>query len=114
MKMYRPFSLILVLLLCPLLPAQGFAAAARNDDSAAEVKQQLNNVELQVEIQKQELAKQRRRAALMEKKVDCNWTLLNAYKACEDQYSKASADYLKCTGDAKQAYQHCMSAIETE
>ena len=50
----------------------------------------------------------------MEKQVDCNWTLLNAYKACEDNYNKTSAEYAQCTAQAKQVYQQCLSVINTE
>jgi hypothetical protein len=46
--------------------------------------------------------------------VDCNWSLLNTYKSCEEKYNKTSTDYVDCTAQAKQVYQQCLSAIKSE
>ena len=113
-SMLKPSHLFLLLVPVLLLPLQGNAGNTRQDDSTAAVQQQLTNVEQQVEMQKQELEEERKKAAQLEKQVDCNYKLLNGYKDCEEKFDKTSQDYLDCTVQAKQVYNKCLTATTTQ
>lgn len=77
-------------------------------DALAKDKKRLENMQKELEQKKEALEKQKEAVKAMEKKLECNYNLLQAYNACEENQKKDSPKYLKCMEKAKKANSGCM------
>lgn len=77
-------------------------------DNLAKDKKRLENLQLQLEQKKEALEKQKEAVKAMEKKLECNYNMLQAYNACEEKHKKDSPDYAKCMKKAKDVNSGCM------
>jgi len=88
-----------------LLVTSSFAVA----DNLAKDKKRLENMQLELEQKKEALEKQKEAVKAMEKKLECNYNLLQAYNQCEEKNKKNSDEYSKCMKKAKAANPDCGS-----
>lgn len=112
--MQNTIRVLVVLLPVLCWPLVGSAADSNGQMSTEQMEQKLSTVEEQVKQQKEELQQQRDKAAQLEKQVNCNYTLLNGYKACENKFDKTTQEYLDCSLKAKKDYEQCLSAIASK
>lgn len=89
----------------PLLFA--IASNAAFADSLAKDKKRLENLELELEQKQEALDKQKEAVKAMEKKLECNYNLLQAYNQCEEKHEKNSDEYLNCMKKAKTSNDGC-------
>jgi uncharacterized membrane-anchored protein YhcB (DUF1043 family) len=76
-------------------------------DSLAKDKKRLENLQLELEQKTEALDKQKEAVKAMEKKLECNYNLLQAYNQCEEKHEKNSEDYLNCMQKAKTTNDGC-------
>ena len=77
-------------------------------DNLAKDKKRLENLQMELEQKKEALDKQKEAVKAMEKKLECNYNMLQAYNACEEKHKKDSPDYIGCMDKAKKANSGCM------
>jgi len=77
-------------------------------DTLAKDKKRLENLETELDQKKEALEKQKEAVKAMEKKLECNYNLLQAYNACEEKNKKESPEYVGCMQKAKEANAGCM------
>lgn len=77
-------------------------------DNLAKDKKRLDNLQKELELKKEALEKQKEAVQAMEKKLECNYNLLQAYNACEEKHKKDSKEYINCMTKAKKASTGCM------
>ena len=77
-------------------------------DNLAKDKKRLENLQTELEQKKEALEKQKEAVKAMEKKLECNYNMLQAYNACEEKHKKDSPDYVNCMNKAKEANSGCM------
>ena len=78
-------------------------------DTLAKDKKRLENLETELEQKKEALEKQKEAVKAMEKKLECNYNLLQAYNACEENNKKETPEYASCMEKAKKASDGCMN-----
>ena len=76
-------------------------------DNLAKDKKRLENMEVELEQKQEALDKQKEAVKAMEKKLECNYNLLQAYNQCEEKNQKESDEYKKCMQKAKAANSDC-------
>lgn len=76
-------------------------------DNLAKDKKRLENLQVELEQKKEALKKQKDAVKAMEKKLECNYNLLQAYNQCEEKHKKDSDDYVKCMEKAKSSSDGC-------
>ena len=76
-------------------------------DSLAKDKKRLENLQLELEQKQEALDKQKEAVKAMEKKLECNYNLLQAYNQCEEKHEKNSEEYLNCMQKAKTVNTGC-------
>ena len=76
-------------------------------DSLAKDKKRLENLQLELEQKTEALDKQKEAVKAMEKKLECNYNLLQAYNQCEEKHEKNSEDYLNFMQKAKTTNDGC-------
>lgn len=77
-------------------------------DNLAKDKKRLENMQTELDQKKEALEKQKEAVKAMEKKLECNYNLLQAYNACEEKNKKESPGYVSCMKNAKEANAGCM------
>ncbi|WP_455208452.1 hypothetical protein [Kaarinaea lacus] len=77
-------------------------------DNLAKDKKRLENLEMELEQKQEALDKQKEAVKALEKKLECNYNLLQAYNQCEEKHEKNSDEYLKCMQKAKTTNSGCM------
>ena len=96
---------ILALVLTLAMAAPVLAA-----DKSPEYEENLEKLmNLEKQIRDSQSANEDKKAQIkkMEKKVDCNFTLLNAYKSCDESFKKGTDPYWACVKEAKQDFEQC-------
>ena len=78
-------------------------------DNLAKDKKRLENMEMELEQKKEALEKQKEAVKAMEKKLECNYNMLQAYNACEEKHKKETPEYASCMEKAKKANSGCMN-----
>lgn len=76
-------------------------------DNLAKDKKRLENLQMELDQKKEALEKQKEAVKAMEKKLQCNYDLLQAYNQCEENHQKNSDEYVKCMEKAKAANDGC-------
>ena len=89
---------IVLLLICNMASA----------DNLAKDKKRLENLQMELDQKKEALEKQKEAVKAMEKKLECNYNMLQAYNACEEKHKKESKEYAGCMDKAKKANAGCM------
>lgn len=77
-------------------------------DTLTKDKKRLENLQTELEQKKEALEKQKEAVKAMEKKLECNYNMLQAYNACEEKNKKDSPEYSSCMTKAKEANAGCM------
>lgn len=77
-------------------------------DNLAKDKKTLENMQKELEQKKEAMEKQKEAVKAMEKKLECNYNLLQSYNMCEEKHKKDSKDYVNCMTKAKEAGKGCM------
>lgn len=78
-------------------------------DNLAKDKKRLENLQTELDQKKEALEKQKEAVKAMEKKLECNYNMLQAYNACEEKHKKDPPDYVNCMNKAKEANAGCMN-----
>lgn len=104
-------TLSCVLLMALALTPVELVFAEQGDAKQEQTREQLRNIEQQLKQQGIELEQQKNRAAQMEKKVECNWALLQSYQRCQEEFDRTVAQQLSCTDEAKTVYVQCMANV---
>jgi len=78
-------------------------------DNLAKDKSRLENMQIELQQKKEALDKQKEAVKAMEKKLECNYNLLQSYNQCEEKNKKDSEEYKKCMQKAKAASPDCNS-----
>ena len=89
---------IILILFC------GIASA----DNMAKDQKRLENMQKDLEHKKEALEKQQEAVKAMEKKLECNYNMLQAYNQCEEDHKKNSDEYAGCMKKAKEVNSGCM------
>jgi hypothetical protein len=76
-------------------------------DNTAKDQSRLENLKKELEQKQESLDKQKKAVKALEKKLECNYNLLQAYNQCEEKHEKNSDDYLKCMEKAKTSNAGC-------
>ena len=63
-------------------------------DTLAKDKKRLENLQVELEQKKEALQKQKAAVKAMEKKLECNYNLLQSYNQCEEKHQKDSDEYV--------------------
>jgi septal ring factor EnvC (AmiA/AmiB activator) len=95
MKYLLPFVLVIT-------------ASAAVADNLAKDKKTLENLQMELEQKQEALDKQKKAVKALEKKLECNYNLLQAYNQCEEKHEKNSEEYPKCMEKAKTSNAGCM------
>ena len=77
-------------------------------DTLAKDKKRLENLQMELEQKKEALEKQKKAVTAMEKKLECNYNMLQAYNSCEEKHKKNSKEYVGCMEKAQKANAGCM------
>jgi len=77
-------------------------------DGLAKDKKTLENLQMELEQKQEALDKQKKAVKALEKKLECNYNLLQSYNQCEEKHEKNSEEYLKCMEKAKTSNAGCM------
>lgn len=77
-------------------------------DNTAKDKSRLENLKKELEQKQESLGKQKEAVKALEKKLECNYNLLQAYNQCEEKHEKNSDDYPKCMEKAKTSNAGCL------
>ena len=109
--MHYRTAILLILILPPIaLAAQ---AAAQNDPSQS--KNSLEKQKLKLEALRKSLnqASQQRnehsaRLESLKHRLDCNWSLIQAYEGCEARHQNAPDEQLRCKQQAKRDATACL------
>ena len=78
-------------------------------DNLAKDKKRLENLQVELEQKKEALQKQKEAVKAMEKKLECNYNLLQAYNQCEEKHQKDSDEYVSCMEKAKSSSDGCQN-----
>lgn len=87
--------------------SQSSVFAADKSPEYEENLEKLMNIEKQIRENQTQNDEKKEQIKKMEKKVDCNFTLLNAYKSCDESFKKGSDPYWACIKEAKQNFEQC-------
>ena len=84
-----------------------YAAESANTPDYEKNLEQLMNVEKQIRDQQASNDERKDQIKKMEKKVDCNFNLLNGYKSCDESFKKGTDQYWACIKEAKKDFEQC-------
>ncbi|HEY5601974.1 MAG TPA: hypothetical protein VIM41_02595 [Gammaproteobacteria bacterium] len=76
-------------------------------DNLQKDQQRLDNLQKDLDQKQDALDKQKKAVKALEKKLECNYNLLQAYNLCEEKHKKDSPDYPKCMEKAKTSNAGC-------
>lgn len=100
-------SVVLVLAVAQISPVFANDEAKKQEQT----REQLRNIERQLEVQNAELEQQKKRAVLLEKQVECNWALLQSYQRCQEEFDRTAEQQVNCTSEAKSIYRQCLDKL---
>ncbi|MDH5327256.1 MAG: hypothetical protein OEZ68_05530 [Gammaproteobacteria bacterium] len=90
-----------------MVAAPASAADSANSPEYEKNLEQLMKVEKQIREEQTSNEQKKEQIKKMEKKVDCNFNLLNAYKSCDESFKKGTDPYWACIKEAKKDFEQC-------
>ena len=75
---------------------------------AADDEKKLDELLNQIKQQSQTIEMQKKDIEVMEKKLECNYNLLQSYNQCEEKHEKNSDGYVNCMKKAKSDGSACL------
>jgi lipid A disaccharide synthetase len=91
-----------------------FTAATAVANELGELKQQQQRLQqLLDEINQSEQQRQRQKDAMarLQKQLECNWSLIQAYESCEQNHQDDPQQLLQCTQEAKAQAAKCLAPL---
>ena len=89
--------------------------ALANDAENKELKEQqlkLQQILEEIGETRENRVKQRAQLENLNRKMQCNWTLIQAYDACDNEYKEQKQEQLNCTKQAKEKAKECLSELD--
>jgi hypothetical protein len=86
-------------------------AAATNAEPAKD-QQQLQSVLKKLDQATKQRQQQQTRVEELSRRLECNWTLIRAYKVCGELHGDDPAGHLQCSEKAKQNAARCLEEVE--
>lgn len=105
----------LFIILGTLLLTTPTSIAWANDaenDALKEQQQKLQQILEEIGASRDQRAEQRVQLEKLNRKMQCNWTLIQAYDACDKEFKEQKEKQLSCTQQAKEKARECLSEID--
>lgn len=109
MRLISPTIFPSLLVLSCLLTTISQAAAPSAEQ--ADDQQQLQSVLKKLDQAAKQRQQQQTQVEEMSRRLECNWTLIRAYKVCGKLHKGDPAGHLQCSTNAKQNAVRCLEAI---
>ena len=109
-KKLKPQGILIVL--GTLILATSASIALANDTENKELKEQqlkLQQILEEIGETREKRVKQRAQLEKLNHKMQCNWTLIQAYDACDKKFNEQKQEQLNCTQQAKEKAKECLS-----
>ena len=109
-KKLKPLGTIIVLGV--LMLATPISIALANDAENKELKEQqlkLQRILEEIGDTREQRVKQRAQLEKLNHKMQCNWSLIQAYDACDKEFKEHKQEQLNCTQQAKEKAKECLS-----
>ena len=91
-----------------------FAVADESDSSdVVEQQQKLQQLLGKIGEAQEKRAEQRAILEILNKKMECNWSLIQDYGACDKKYEENKLEHLNCATKAKEKARDCLDKIST-
>lgn len=97
-----PINSVMVGLIALLIPTLLFSAPADDQKKLEELVNQIKEQSETIEMQKKDIE-------AMEKRLECNYNLLQSYNKCEEKHEKSSDSYVNCMKKAKSDGGSCLN-----
>jgi len=88
----------------------GFSGVTYSAGSESQAREQLMEIEEQLELQTENIKQQKTSIKSMEQSLECTYNLLQNYNVCEEEHEKNSEDYISCMGKAKSQNTTCLGS----
>ena len=87
-------------------------AADEISDELEEQKQKLQQILDEIGNVREQRTEQRALLEKLNQKMQCNWSLIQDYDACDKKYKEQKQEQLDCTQKAKEKAAKCLSEID--
>jgi hypothetical protein len=106
-----PFRFIILLFLL-FSSAISVAQTSPNTDNKSLENQRLKLDALRKSLERasQERNENKERLEALKRRLDCNWSLIQAYDACETRYHQSPDEQLQCKQEAKRQAETCLGS----
>ncbi len=93
-------------------PASTTWANDAENDELKEQQQKLQRILDEIGDAREQRTEQRALLEKLNNKMQCNWTLIQAYDSCDKKYKEQKLEQLNCTKQAKEKAKECLSEID--
>lgn len=88
------------------------STALAENEELKEQQQKLRQILEEIGDSREQRAEQRAQLEKLNKKMQCNWALIQGYDACDKKYKEQKQEQINCTQQAKEKATECLSEID--
>ena len=110
LKFQRTLTLLSTLLLLTVAAPISLASDEKTNE-LKEQQQKLQQILNEIGDVREQRAEQRVMLENLNKKMQCNWDLIQNYDACDNKYKEQKQEQINCARQAKEKVTECLSEI---